>query len=218
MVQLYQPGRRGSLPWLASQVVNESEAVLIAWVAAQCRTMRGRERHGPIMRYGRVFAPGVEVGGGVPIPAMSGRNAYAHAVATGLIFAEGCAITASGIVYPQAWCLDGDIVVDPTHARENRAFFGVAVTAQFLRRLHELNRYDDGGDGFRGMLDANNHAGFHPDPATDLLLGAGREVPAWIREWSLDDGPEPGGSYRVNPPQDIIERLRREDSGEPDPL
>jgi hypothetical protein len=161
------------------------------------------------MRYGRVFAPGVEVAGGVPIPAMSGRNAYAHATAAGLIFAEGYAITASGIVYPQAWCLDGDTVVDPTHARENGAFFGVAVTPQFLHRLHELNRDDDGGDGFRGMLDANNHAGFHPDPATDLLLGAGREVPAWIREWSLDDEPEPGGPHRVNPPQDIIERLRQ---------
>jgi hypothetical protein len=160
------------------------------------------------MRCGRVFAPGVEVDGGVPIPAMSGRNAYAHATAPGLVFAEGCAITASGIVYPQAWCLDGDIVVDPTHAWENRAFFGVAVTPQFLHRLHELNRYDDGGDGFRGMLDANNHAGFHPDPVTDILLGAGREVPAWIREWSLDDEPEPGDHHSVDPPQDIIERLR----------
>jgi hypothetical protein len=105
-------------------------------------------------------------------------------------------------------CLDGDVVVDPTHAGDNRAFFGVAVTPQFLHRLHELNRHDDGRDGFRGMLDASNHAGFHPDPATDLLLGVGRDVPAWIRAWSLGDEPEPAGPQRDNPPQDIIERLR----------
>jgi hypothetical protein len=49
---------------------------------------------------------------------MSGRNACAHATATGLVFPEGCAVTASGIEYPQAWCLDGDIVVDPTHATD----------------------------------------------------------------------------------------------------
>jgi hypothetical protein len=94
--------------------MTEDEAMTVADLAAQC--VRGdRERLGLIARYGRLFRPGTDAGGGAypMIPAMAGRNAYQRAMDCGLLYAEGYARARSGIVTHSAWCLAGETVVDP---------------------------------------------------------------------------------------------------------
>jgi len=47
-----------------SRPANEDEAKTVAAVAAQCLTWGGWRRWGLIMRYGRLFTPGTDAGGG----------------------------------------------------------------------------------------------------------------------------------------------------------
>ena len=60
-----------------SRPVTEDEAKAVAAVAVQCVTWGGWRRWSPVMRYGRLFTPGTDVGGGA-YPMSSdyvGRNA-----------------------------------------------------------------------------------------------------------------------------------------------
>ena len=73
--------------------MTEDEAKAVAAVAAQCVTWGGWRRWGPVMRYGRLFTPGTDAGGGAyPLkPDYAGRNAYPRAAESGLLYAEGYA-------------------------------------------------------------------------------------------------------------------------------
>jgi hypothetical protein len=69
--------------------MTEDEAETVAALAAQCVWGR-RSRWDLIMRYGRLFTPGTEVGGGAHRvgPLYAGRNAYQRAMDSGLLYAE----------------------------------------------------------------------------------------------------------------------------------
>ena len=71
-----------------SRPANEDEAKTVAAVAAQCLTWGGWRRWGLIMRYGRLFTPGTDAGGGqYPMfPGWAGRNAYRRATDSGLLY------------------------------------------------------------------------------------------------------------------------------------
>ena len=70
-----------------------------------------RSRWAPVVRYGRVFTPGTDAGGGNPmIPAWAGKNAYRRAVDSALLYAEGYTCRPSGVTSYSAWCLDGETV------------------------------------------------------------------------------------------------------------
>ena len=71
-----------------SRPANEDEAKTVAAVAAQCLTWGGWRRWGLVMRYGRLFTPGADVGGGqYPMfPDWAGRNAYRRATDSGLLY------------------------------------------------------------------------------------------------------------------------------------
>lgn len=70
--------------------MTEDEAKTVAALAAQC-VWGGRDRWGLIMRYGQLFTPGTDAGGGAfPLrPLYAGRNAYRKATDAGLLYAEG---------------------------------------------------------------------------------------------------------------------------------
>lgn len=88
-----------------SRPVNEDGAKTIAAVAAQCLTWGGWRRWGLIMRYGGLFTPGTDVGGGAypMFPAWAGRNAYRRAMGSGLLYAEGYACRPIGMHIPVNW-------------------------------------------------------------------------------------------------------------------
>lgn len=101
------------------------------------------------MRYGRLFTPGTDAGGGYPmIPAWAGKNAYRRAMDSGLLCAQGPTCRAPRIHVRSAWCLDGVIVVDPGFSEQGTAYFGVALRSGYVRRVHEAWLADDGSDMF----------------------------------------------------------------------
>jgi hypothetical protein len=57
--------------------MTEDEATTVAKLAARC-AWGGRGHLGLIMRYGRLFSPGMDAGGGAHpmVPAYAGKNAY----------------------------------------------------------------------------------------------------------------------------------------------
>lgn len=175
--------------------MTEDEAMTVADLAAEC--VRGeRERLGLIARYGRLFRPGTDAGGGAypMIPAMAGRNAYQRATDRGLLYAEGYARGRRGIVTHSAWCLDGETVVDPGFSQPRTAYFGVALRSDYVRRVHEAQRNDDGSDGFERVFMAPYYENQPPlEPATDIVLDLGRDIPPRVRDWALTAEPQSGG-------------------------
>jgi hypothetical protein len=167
--------------------MTEDEAMAVAELAARC-VWGGRRYLALIMRYGRLFRPGTDAGGGAypMIPAMAGKNAYQRAMDSGLLYAEGYARIRGAIVTQSAWCLDGETVVDPGFQRPRTAYFGVALRSGYVRRVHEARRQDDGGDGFMrvfiGPLEQINPP---PDPGTDIVCDLGRDIPPRVRDWAL---------------------------------
>jgi hypothetical protein len=169
------------------------EAETVAALAAQC-AHGARRRWGLIMRHGRLFTPGTGAGGGYPmIPAWAGKNAYRRAMDSGLLYAEGYARQPPGITHNSAWCLDGETVVDPGFSEPGTAYFGVALRPGYVRRVHEMQRADDGSDMFEYVF-LDRHAETNPplDPAADIALDLGRDIPSRVRDWALTADLPPG--------------------------
>jgi len=172
--------------------MTEDEAETIAKLAAAMRQRSNTGgRYGPVMRYGRLFTPGTE------IPAVAdqrntgypGKNAYRLAMDSGLLYAEGYARVNRGITTYSAWCLDDETVVHPGLSRPGTAYFGVALRTDYVRQVYESypdNDHPQGG--FRYVF-----GGQVVDPATDIILDLGRDIPSWVREWALSGQPHPGG-------------------------
>jgi hypothetical protein len=170
--------------------MTEDEAETVAKLAAaMCESGSTRGFYGPVMRYGRLFTPGTEC------PAVAdqrnsgnpGKNAYRLAMDSGLLYAEGYARVNGRITTYSAWCLDGETVVHPGLSRPGTAFFGVAVRPDYVRQVYESfpdNDHPQGG--FRYVFD-----GRAVDPATDIILDLGRDIPSWVREWALSGQPHP---------------------------
>lgn len=181
--------------------MTEDEAMTVAEIAAQC--VRGGRRHlGLIMRYGRLFRPGTDAGGGAypMVPAYAGKNAYQRAMDRGLVYAEGYARVSGGIVTESAWCLDGETVVDPGFSQPGTAYFGVALRMDYVQRVHEARRLDDGGDGFMSVFTSPREEIDPPlDPGTDIALDLGWDIPSRVRDWALNTDELPGGGERVAP-------------------
>jgi hypothetical protein len=192
--------------------MTEDEATTVAELVARC-VWRGRGRGGHlalIMRYGRLFSPGTDAGGGalLMIPAYAGKNAYQRAMARGLVYAEGYARVGRGIVTTSAWCLDGETVVDPGFSQPGSAYFGVALRSDYVRRAHEARRLDDGGDGFMGVFSPPHEEMDPPlNPAADIASDLGRDIPSAVRDWALT-APTPVGGGRVAPAWVLDELLR----------
>jgi hypothetical protein len=197
--------------------MTEDEAKTVARLAAHC-VRGGRSRWGLVMRYGRLFTPGTDVGGGYPmIPAWVGKNAYRRAMDSGLRYAEGYACLPSGIVHSWAWCLDGETVVDPGSSEPGTAYFGVALRSDYVRRVHEAQRYDDGSDGFQSVfLPGREETNPPPDPASDIVGDLGRDIPSWVRDWALNAAPPSGGDPAA-PAWVLDELLRFPDVRAPQP-
>jgi hypothetical protein len=183
--------------------VTEDEAKAVAAVAARCLTWSGWRRWEPVMRYGRLFTPGPDpdVGDGGMFPEQAGLAAYRRAVDAGLLYAEGYAgyPRADGVSWPWpwAWCLDGETVVDPAATLPGTAYFGVALRPEYLRRVHaaqilRAERGDGGGEGFRWAFTRADREIPPPDPAADLILDLGRDIPSAVREWALTAERHPG--------------------------
>jgi len=189
--------------------MTEDEATTVAKLAARC-AWGGRGRLGLIMRYGRLFRPGTDAGGGAypMVPAYAGKNAYQRAMERGLLYAEGYARVRGGILTDSAWCLDGETVVDPGFSQPGTAYFGVALRPAYVRRVHEARRLDDGGDGFMRVF-TPPHEEIDPplDPSTDIALDLGRDIPPRVRDWALTAQPPTGGD-RVAPAWVLDELLR----------
>jgi hypothetical protein len=191
--------------------VNEDEAKAVAAAAAQCVTWGGWRRWGPVMRYGRLFTPGTDVGGGAyPMkPDYAGRNAYPRAADSGLLYAEGYACRPRGMRIPVnwAWCLDGETVVDPGSSQPGTAYFGVALRSGYVRRVHEAQRDDDGSDGFTWAFTRHEQENPPLDPAADIVLDLGRDIPSSVRDWALTSERHPGRAGQ--PPAWVLDELLR---------
>jgi hypothetical protein len=172
------------------------------------------------MRYGRLFTPGTDAGGGTyPMKSdYAGRNAYPRAVDSGLLYAEGYACGARGMRVPVnwAWCLDGETVVDPGARQPGTAYFGVALRPGYVRRVHEAQRNDDGSDGFTWAFTRHERENPPLDPAADIVLALGRDIPSSVRDWALTSERHPGRA--TAPPAWILDELLRfGDHHPPDP-
>jgi hypothetical protein len=191
--------------------MTEDEAKAVAAVAAECVTWGGWRRWSPVMRYGRLFTPGTDVGGGAcPMSAdYAGRNAYPRAVDSGLLYAEGYTCRPRGRRVPAkwAWCLDGETVVDPGADQPGTAYFGVALRPGYLRRVHEAQCNDDGSDGFRWAFTRGERENPPLDPAADIVLDLGRDIPSSVRDWALTSDRHPGRA--TAPPAWILDELLR---------
>ena len=177
--------------------MTEDEAKAVAVVAAQCLTWSGWRRWEPVMRYGRLFTPGpADVGDRAVLPDLAGRTAARLAADSGLPYAEGYAShpRAGGVSIPRpwAWCLDGEAVLDPAATRPGTAFFGVALRPRYLRPVYEAQRDDDGSEGFRWAFTRGDRQNPLPEPATDIALDLGRDIPSPVREWALTAERHPG--------------------------
>lgn len=190
--------------------MTEDEARTVAELAAQC-VWGGRRYLGVIMRYGRLFRPGSDAGDGAypMVPALAGKNAYRRAMDGGLLYAEGYACVHGALITHSAWCLDGDTVVDPGFERPRIAYFGVALRSDYMRRVHEAWRLDDGGDGFiRVFMSSFQEISPPPAPETDLVLDLGRDIPPGVRDWALTADEPPAGGDPVAPDWVLEELLR----------
>jgi hypothetical protein len=175
--------------------MTEDEATTVAKLAAQC-VWGGRRHLGPIMRYGRLFRPGTDAGGGAypMVPAWAGKNAYRRAMDRGLLYAEGYACIRGEIVTHSAWCLDGETVVDPGFKQPRIAYFGLALRSDYVRQVHEARRQDDGGDGFiQVFMTPLEEINLPLDPGTDVVLELGRDIPPQVRDWALTAESRRGG-------------------------
>ena len=190
--------------------MTEDEAETVAALAAQCVWGR-RRRWDLIMRYGRLFTPGTDAGGGAyPMqPLYAGRNAYRRAMDSGLLYAEGYACPRGGIPAYSAWCLDGETVVDPASSEPGTAYFGVALRSDYMRRNFEAHRFGNGDDGFRQVSPRDDTAVVDPpvDPAADIVWDFGRDIPPWVREWALTAEPRSGGDPMA--PSWLLDELLR---------
>jgi hypothetical protein len=189
----------------------EDEAKAVAAVAARCLTWSGWRRWEPVMRYGRLFTPGIDAvrGESGMFPEQSGRRAYRLAVDAGLLYAEGYAgYPRDGVVswpWPWAWCLDGETVVDPAATRQGTAYFGVALRPHYLHRVYAARRGDDASEGFRWAFACGDREIPPLDPATDLALDLGQDIPSAVREWALTAERHPGPPR--TPPDWILAEL-----------
>jgi hypothetical protein len=132
------------------------------------------------------------VGRGDPtLSGYPGKNAYRLAMDSGLLYAEGYACVNGSITTYSAWCLDDETVVHPGLSEPGTAFFGVALRSDYVRQVYESYRDNDHPNGgFRYVF-----TGSRPlDPATDIILDLGRDIPSWVREWALSAQPHPGGT------------------------
>jgi hypothetical protein len=168
------------------------------------------------MRYGRLFTPGTDVGGGVyPVTTdYSGRrlpamNACRRAVDSGLLYAEGYACRPTGMRVPVswAWCLDGETVVDPGASQPGVAYFGVALRAGYVRRVREAQRGDAGSDGFTWAFTRHERENPPLGPAADMVLDLGRDIPSSVRDWALTSERHPGLARQ--PPAWVLDELLR---------
>jgi hypothetical protein len=192
--------------------MTEDEARAVAAVVAESLTWSGWRRWEPVVRYGRLFTPGADAvssSGEVTLQACAGREACRMAADSGLLYAEGYATyLRSGGVPPfpwaWAWCLDGETVVAPPTSIEGTAFFGVALRLQYVRRVHAAQR-GDGGEGFRWAFTRGDGEVPPLDPAADIVLDLGRDIPASVREWALTAERHPGPARR--PPEWVIDEL-----------
>src|ERR1700722_3929689 len=189
--------------------MTEDEAKTVAKLAARC-VWGGRRRLGVVMRYGRLFTPGTDTGGGAypMIPAYDGKNACQRAMDSGLLYAEGQACRPPGITTNSAWCLDGETVVDPGFSEPGTAYFGVALRPGYVRRVHEAQRYDDGSDMVQYVF-MPPHEVFNPplDPAADIVADLGRDIPSLVRDWALNAERRSDG-HRAAPAWVLDELLR----------
>jgi hypothetical protein len=197
--------------------MTEDEAMTVAELAAEC-VWGGRRHLGLIMRYGRLFRPGTDAGGGAypMVPAWAGKNAYQRAMDCGLLYAEGYACVRSAIVTHSAWCLDGEIVVDPGFKQPRTAYFGLALRSGYMRRVHEARRQDDGGDGFIQVFISPLEINPPLDPGTDIVLDLGRDIPPGVRDWALTAESRRGGDP-VAPAWVLDELLGFPDTGLEEP-
>ena len=184
------------------------EAETVAAIAAQC-VWGARRSWDLMMRYGRLFTPGTDVGGGYPmIPAWAGKHAYRRAMDSGLLYAEGYTCRPPGIHIRSAWCLDGETVVDPGFGEPGTAYFGVELRPGYMRRFHDAQRSDDGHDMFMYVfIDPLEWMRPAPDPATDIVADLGRDIPSRVRDWALT-ADRPPGQDRVAPAWVLEELLR----------
>jgi len=66
--------------------------------------------------------------------------------------------------------------------RSGTAFFGIAFRPEYIRREYESHPGNDHPQGgFAYAIVGQQRF----DPATDLILDIGRDIPAWIREWAV---------------------------------
>jgi hypothetical protein len=165
------------------------------------------------MWYGRLFTPGTDAvsdGGRAIQPEHAGREAYRMAAGSGLLYAEGYAtyLRRGGVPptpWAWAWCLDGETVVVPPTTIEGTAFFGVALRPQYIRRVHAAQRGDDGSEGFWWAFTRGDREIPPLDPATDIAVDLGRDIPPSAREWALTAERHPGPARR--PPDWVVTDL-----------
>ncbi len=203
--------------------MTEDEAKAVAAVAAQCRTWSGWRRWEPVMRYGRLFTPGA-----TPVVArgmsadQAGRKASRLAVDSDRLYAEGYAAHPkpgnAGFPRSWAWCLDGETVVDPAATRPGTAYFGVALRPRYLSRVQAAQRGDEGSEEFRWALTCGDREIPPLDPATDIAMDLGRDIPSAVREWALTAERHPGPARRP-PDWVLVELLGAEPRpGQPGPV
>ena len=162
------------------------------------------------MRYGRLFTPGANPVRGRGMSAdRAGRKASQLAVDSGRLYAEGYAAhpLPGNASFPRAWawCLDGETVVDPAATRQGTAYFGVALRPGYLSRVQAAQRGDEGSEGFRWALTRGDRDIPPLDPATDIALDLGRDIPSAVREWALTAERHPGPARR--PPDWVLAEL-----------
>jgi hypothetical protein len=192
--------------------LTEDEAKAVAAVAARCLTWGGWRRWEPVMRYGRLFTSGSDthaLAAWGMSPDSAGRKAYQLATDSDLLYAEGFAYypraQAAGHPWEWAWCVDGETVLDPAADRQGTAFFGVALRPQYMRRVHTAQRGDDGSEQFRWAFTRGDREIPPLDPADDIALDFGRDIPSSVREWALTAEKHPGQARM--PPEWVLAEL-----------
>ncbi|MEY9886583.1 hypothetical protein ABIA31_000209 [Catenulispora sp. MAP5-51] len=189
--------------------LSEDEVQVVVQLVERCLTHE-RTTWAQVMRHARLLTPGTVVRSRTTRPAMSRTYAYQHALASGLLYAEGVAHHRGFAHERMGWCVDADtgVVVEPTFLEPGTAYFGVVLRPEFMLRAVEAHRYDDGEDGFRGVY---HMFCMEPDPAVDMVHDLGRDIPASVRDWALsaDLQPRPGSAEL---PAWLWEELRRQDS------
>jgi hypothetical protein len=128
---------------------------------------------------------------------------------SGLLYAEGYACRPVGMHIPLnwAWCLDGETAVDPGFDPPVSAYFGVALRSGYLRRVHQAQRNDDGSDGFMWAFTRHERGNPPLDPAADIVVDLGHDIPSSVRDWALTSERHPGGAE--DPPGWVMDELLR---------